>query len=63
MLGLAGLLSKWILAMLLAAVIVLVIRRFLPRQWDPVVQACPYVLLIVVDVSSLFFFVLPQLAA
>ncbi len=63
LLGLAGLLSKWLLAMLLTAFIALVIRRFLPRQWDPVVQACPYVLLIVVDVASLFFFVLPQLAA
>jgi 4-amino-4-deoxy-L-arabinose transferase-like glycosyltransferase len=62
-LALAGLLSKWLLAMLLATAIALVIRRFLPRQWDPVVQACPYLLLIVVDLSSLFFFIVPQLAA
>jgi 4-amino-4-deoxy-L-arabinose transferase-like glycosyltransferase len=62
-LALAGLLTKWLLAMLLATAIALVIRWFLPRQWDSVVQACPYLLLIVVDLASLFLFVVPQLAA
>jgi hypothetical protein len=62
LLGLTGLLSKWLLAMLLVTAIALVIRRFLPRQWDPAVQACPYLLLIVLDLTSLFFFIVPQLA-
>jgi len=62
LLGLAGLLSKWLLAMLLATAIALVIRRFLPRRWDPLVQACPYLLLVVLDLASLFLFVVPQLA-
>jgi hypothetical protein len=61
-LALAGLLSKWLLAMLLVTALALAIRRFLPRQWDPVIQACPYLLLIVLDLASLFFFVVPQLA-
>lgn len=63
LLGLAGLLSKWFLAMLLVTALALAIRRFLPDRWDPIVQACPYLLLIVLDLACLFFFVVPQLAA
>jgi hypothetical protein len=41
----------------------LAVRWFLPRRLDPLVQACPYLLLIALDLVSLFFFVIPQLAA
>jgi hypothetical protein len=60
-LGLAGLLSKWLLVMLLTTTIAVVLRRFLPRQLDPAVQACPYLLLFVLDLASLFLFIVPQL--
>jgi hypothetical protein len=61
-LRLAGMLPNWPLLMVVAAAVALVIRRFLPRWLDPLVQACPYVLLIALDLTSLFFFILPQLA-
>jgi 4-amino-4-deoxy-L-arabinose transferase-like glycosyltransferase len=61
-LRLAGLLPNWPLLMVVAAAVALAIRRFLPRWMDPLVQACPYVLLIALDLTSLFFFILPQLA-
>ncbi len=61
LLGLAGLLPKWPLAMLAAAAVALVIRRFLPRRLDSVIQACPYFLLLALDLASLFLFIVPQL--
>ncbi len=61
-LRLAGLLPNWPLLMMLAAAIALVIRRFLPRSLDPFVQACPYALLVALDLACLFLFILPQLA-
>jgi hypothetical protein len=39
----------------------LAVRRILPQRWDPAVQAIPYLALIVLDLISLFFFVVPQL--
>jgi 4-amino-4-deoxy-L-arabinose transferase-like glycosyltransferase len=61
-LRLVGLLPTWPLLMLTAAGAVLIVRRFLPRGWDPLVQAVPYLLLILLDVASLYLFIVPQLA-
>ena len=61
-LRLAGLIPNWPLLMLAATAVALGIRRFLPHQLDPLVQACPYLLLILLDLASLFFFIVPQLA-
>jgi 4-amino-4-deoxy-L-arabinose transferase-like glycosyltransferase len=61
-LRLAGLLPNWPLLMLVAAALAFVIRRFLPRRWDPVVHAFPYLLLVLLDLASLFLFIVPQLA-
>jgi 4-amino-4-deoxy-L-arabinose transferase-like glycosyltransferase len=60
-LRLIGLLSNWLLLMLGAASGALVIRRFLPFRLDPLVHACPYLLLILLDLASLFLFIVPQL--
>jgi hypothetical protein len=57
-----GWLPNWPLLMLLAAAAALAVRRFLPARWDPLVQACPYLLLVPLDLASLFLFVVPQLA-
>jgi hypothetical protein len=59
----AGLLPNWPLLMLVAAAAALVVRRFLPARWDPLIHACPYLLLILLDLASLFLFIIPQLAA
>jgi 4-amino-4-deoxy-L-arabinose transferase-like glycosyltransferase len=59
---LTGLLSNWPLLMVLATSIALVIRRFLPARLDPFIQSCPYLGLILVDLASLFLFIVPQLA-
>jgi hypothetical protein len=61
-LRLAGLLPNWPLLMLVGTAVALAIRRFLPRSLDPFIQACPYLLLILLDLASLFFFILPELA-
>jgi 4-amino-4-deoxy-L-arabinose transferase-like glycosyltransferase len=61
-LRLTGLLPNWPLLMLVAAAVALAVRRFLPRRLDPFIQACPYLLLILLDLASLFFFIRPQLA-
>ena len=61
-LGLVLLRSRWILLLCSVASIAFVIRRFLPYRWSPAVHAVPYVLLILLDLTSLFFFVVPQLA-
>ena len=60
-LRLAGLIPNWPLLMLVATGIALGVRRFLPQQLDPYIQACPYLLLILLDLASLFFFIVPQL--
>jgi len=60
-LRLAGLLPNWHLLMLVATAVALAVRRYLPRRLDPFIQACPYLLLILLDLASLFFFILPQL--
>jgi 4-amino-4-deoxy-L-arabinose transferase-like glycosyltransferase len=57
----ADLLSKWPLLMLLVTAVALAVRRFLPTRLDPVIHAFPYILLILIDLASLFFFILPQL--
>ena len=61
-LRLAGLIPNWPLLMLVATAVALAVRRFLPQQLDPVIQACPYVLLILLDLASLFLYIVPQLA-
>jgi 4-amino-4-deoxy-L-arabinose transferase-like glycosyltransferase len=60
-LWLAGVLPNWPLLMLIATAGALAVRRFLPGQLDPFIHACPYVLLILVDLASLFLFIVPQL--
>jgi 4-amino-4-deoxy-L-arabinose transferase-like glycosyltransferase len=60
-LRLAGLLPNWPLLMLIATAVALAVRRFLPARLDPFVRACPYVLLILADLASLFLFIVPQL--
>ncbi len=60
-LRLAGLLPNWPLLMLVATVVALAVRRFLPTRLDPFIHACPYVLLVLVDLASLFLFIVPQL--
>jgi hypothetical protein len=37
------------------------LRRVLPRTWDPVIKACPYLLLVPLNLAALFFFIVPQL--
>jgi hypothetical protein len=56
-----GWVSNWPFLMLAATGLALGARRALPRGWDPAVQACPYLLLGVLDVASLFLFIVPQL--
>jgi 4-amino-4-deoxy-L-arabinose transferase-like glycosyltransferase len=62
LLKLAGRLPNWPLLMLSAAAMALVLRRLLPTGLDPLVQASPYLLLILLDFVSLFLFIVPQLA-
>jgi hypothetical protein len=62
-LALAGGLSLWSLFLLAGTAIAFVVRYFLPAGWDPIVCICPYLVLIVLDVASLFLFIVPQLAA
>ena len=61
-LRLAGLLPNWPLLMLVGIAVALAVRRYLPRRLDPFIQACPYLLLILLDLASLFLFIVPQLA-
>jgi hypothetical protein len=58
-----GLLPTWPLLMLIATAFALVIRHFLPLVLDPVVHLVPYLLLILLDLASLSFFIVPQLTA
>lgn len=58
----AGVLSNWPLLMLVVAAAALVIRRFLPARWDPLVHVVPYLLLIPLNLVCLFLFVVPQLS-
>ena len=58
----AGLLPNWPLLMLAATAAALAVRRFLPTRWDPLVHACPYLFLVLLDLASLFLFIIPQLA-
>jgi 4-amino-4-deoxy-L-arabinose transferase-like glycosyltransferase len=60
-LRLLGWLPNWPLYLLGAAAVAWAVRRFLPRRWDPLVQAIPYLLLIPLDLASLFLFIVPQL--
>ena len=58
-----GLLTAWPLLMLGATAAAFGIRHFLPHSVDPLVHAVPYLLLILLDVASLFLFIVPQLTA
>ncbi|MFC2037975.1 DUF2142 domain-containing protein [Chloroflexota bacterium] len=61
LLRLMDLLPNWPLLMLVATAAALAIRHFLPRRCDPLIHAAPYLLLILFDLASLFFYVVPQL--
>ncbi len=61
-LKLLGLLPNWPLLMLIVTAAALAARRFLPQKLDPFVQACPYALLILFDLASLYLYIIPQLA-
>ena len=61
LLRLMDLLPNWPLLMLVAAAAAFAVRHFLPRRWDPLIQAVPYLLLILQALASLFFYVVPQL--
>ncbi|HNS51276.1 MAG TPA: glycosyltransferase family 39 protein [Anaerolineae bacterium] len=54
-------LPTWTLAMLVGLAALLAVRRFLPPKWDAAIQACPYFLLLPVDLACLFLFIVPQL--
>jgi 4-amino-4-deoxy-L-arabinose transferase-like glycosyltransferase len=60
-LKLLGVLPNWPLFMVVATAIALAVRRLLPTRLDPFVHACPYLGLILLDLVSLFLFVIPQL--
>jgi len=62
LLRLAGWLPNWPLLMLVVVAAALVVRRFLPNRLDPLIQACPYLYLMVLDLACLFVFIVPQLA-
>lgn len=62
-LRLAGVLSTWAVFLLVVAAAALAVRAYLPRSWDPLVQTIPYLLLILLDLVSLFLFIVPQLQA
>jgi 4-amino-4-deoxy-L-arabinose transferase-like glycosyltransferase len=59
---LAGDLAQWPVLMLGASGVAFAVRRFLPRRWDPLVEALPYLVLIPLDLACLFLFIVPQLA-
>src|SRR5690606_33036699 len=59
---LAGDLAKWPALILLAGAAAFTARQVVPRQWDPLVEALPYLLLILLDAACLFLFIVPQLA-
>ena len=61
-LRLAGLLPNWPLLMVVVVAIALGVRWFLPRRLSPFVHACPYLALVLLDLMSLFLFIVPQLA-
>jgi 4-amino-4-deoxy-L-arabinose transferase-like glycosyltransferase len=63
LLRIAGLLPNWPLLMALVVAIGLGARYLLPRRFDAIAHATPYLALIVLDLASLFLFVVPQLAA
>jgi 4-amino-4-deoxy-L-arabinose transferase-like glycosyltransferase len=60
-LKLVGWLPNWPLMMLIAVAVAMFVRRFLPTRLDPFIHACPYGLLVLLDVVSLFLFIVPQL--
>ena len=53
--------GNWSVLILVAAGVTFGLRRYLPGSWDPAVHAAPYFLLILLDLTSLFCFVVPQL--
>ncbi|MCL7454611.1 MAG: glycosyltransferase family 39 protein [Anaerolineae bacterium] len=62
LLRIAGWLPNWPLLMVIAAAVGLGARYLLPRRFDPFLHAMPYLSLILLDLASLFLFVVPQLA-
>jgi hypothetical protein len=62
LLKLVGFLPNWPFLLLVLAAVALTLRRFLPGRWDPLIHACPYFVLIPLDLVSLFFAIVPQLA-
>jgi hypothetical protein len=62
LLRIVGLLSNWPLMMIIVIAIGLGVRYLLPRRFDALAHAAPYLILAVLALVSLFFFVVPQLA-
>jgi len=58
---LVGDLAKWPVLMLGVGGAAFAARRLVPRRWDPLIEALPYLLLIPLDVACLFLFIVPQL--
>jgi 4-amino-4-deoxy-L-arabinose transferase-like glycosyltransferase len=63
LLRIAGALPNWPLLMVIATATGLGGRYLLPRRFDALAQATPYLALIALDLASLFLFVVPQLTA
>jgi 4-amino-4-deoxy-L-arabinose transferase-like glycosyltransferase len=55
-------LPLWPMGLLAATAVGAAVRRVLPKQWDGYLLAVPYLLLIPLDITSLFWFVVPQLS-
>jgi 4-amino-4-deoxy-L-arabinose transferase-like glycosyltransferase len=55
-------LPTWALLMMVASAAAFIVRRILPSRWDPLAYALPYLVLIPLDMASLFLFIVPQLA-
>jgi 4-amino-4-deoxy-L-arabinose transferase-like glycosyltransferase len=62
LLRLAGVLSNWPLLLAVLLAVALTLRRLVPDRWDPLIHACPYLILIPLDLASLFLAIVPQLA-
>jgi hypothetical protein len=63
LLRIAGWLPNWPLLMVIAVAIGLGGRYLLPRRFDAMAHATPYLALVMLDLASLFLFIVPQLAA
>lgn len=58
----AGVLANWPLVMLGGLAGVLAVNRVIPKPYSALVHVFPYLLMIALDLTSLFLFIVPQLA-